>query len=70
VTSLKRSQKISSEAKAKAAADGRDFVDCRKYQRSGFHDWEECIDPKSGGFIRCRVCGYSIDCEDPDGDLG
>jgi hypothetical protein len=34
------------------------------------HDWEEFIDPRSGGFIRCKRCGAERDCEDPDGDLG
>jgi len=34
------------------------------------HDWEELIDPGSGGWMRCKKCGKSIDCEDPDGDLG
>lgn len=34
------------------------------------HDWEEFIDPNSGGFICCKNCGESRDCEDPDGDLG
>lgn len=36
----------------------------------GFHDYEEFIDPQSGGFVKCRDCGKTIDCEDPDGDLG
>ncbi len=35
-----------------------------------YHDYEEFIDPHSGGFIRCKRCGKTIDCEDPDGDLG
>ncbi len=35
-----------------------------------YHDWEEFIDPHRGGFIRCRLCGKEIDCEDPDGDIG
>ncbi len=34
------------------------------------HDYQEFIDPHSGGFIRCRKCGKEIDCEDPDEDLG
>ena len=34
------------------------------------HYFEEFIDPQSGGFVRCRVCGLEIDREDPDGDLG
>lgn len=33
------------------------------------HDWEELIDPESGGWMRCKTCGRAIDCEDPDGDL-
>jgi hypothetical protein len=37
----------------------------------GIHDWEELIDPRTGGWMRCRKCGKSVDCEDPDGeDLG
>jgi hypothetical protein len=32
------------------------------------HDWEEFIDPNSGGYMRCKKCGAVIDCEDPDGD--
>lgn len=35
----------------------------------GWHEWEEKIDPKSGGFIKCSDCGFQVDCEDPDGDL-
>jgi hypothetical protein len=31
-----------------------------------YHNYEECIDPNSGGFIRCRDCGHSIDCEGED----
>lgn len=34
------------------------------------HDWNQFIDPRSGGFIRCSKCGMERDCEDPDGDLG
>ncbi len=34
------------------------------------HDWQELIDPQSGGFIRCSKCNLTRDCEDPDGDLG
>jgi hypothetical protein len=34
----------------------------------GYHDFEELIDPRSGGFMRCRDCGKEVDCEDPDGD--
>lgn len=36
----------------------------------GYHNYEEFIDPRSGGFIRCKDCGKQVDCEDPDGDLG
>lgn len=36
----------------------------------GFHDYKEYIDPQSGGFIKCKDCGKTVDCEDPDGDLG
>ena len=36
----------------------------------GFHDYQEFIDPDSGGFVRCKDCGKEVDCEDPDGDLG
>ncbi len=35
-----------------------------------YHDWEEFVDPHSGGFVRCGKCGLTEDCEDPDGDLG
>jgi len=35
----------------------------------GWHDYEECIDPKSGGYVRCKDCGHTVDCEDPDGDI-
>ena len=34
------------------------------------HEWEEFIDPQSGGWMRCRKCGRAVDCEDPDMDLG
>ena len=34
----------------------------------GFHDWQEFIDPQSGGYHRCRDCGKVEDLEDPDGD--
>jgi hypothetical protein len=27
------------------------------------HDWEELIDPNSGGFVRCKKCGKEEDCE-------
>lgn len=27
------------------------------------HDFEEFIDPESGGFVRCRNCGHTVDCE-------
>jgi hypothetical protein len=37
---------------------------------NGYHNYEEFIDPKSGGFIRCKICGKTVDCEDPDGDMG
>jgi len=40
----------------------------REYRRQ-YHDWQEFIDPNSGGFVRCRKCGAEQDCEDPDGDL-
>lgn len=42
----------------------------RKCYDRGHHDFEEFIDPQSGGFIRCLDCGKEVDCEDPDGDLG
>lgn len=32
---------------------------------TGYHEWEAFIDPRSGGFVRCRICGISRDCEDP-----
>lgn len=38
--------------------------------RHDFHDYAEFIDPRSGGFMRCKRCGHAVDCEDPDGDLG
>jgi DNA-directed RNA polymerase subunit RPC12/RpoP len=28
------------------------------------------IDPKSGTWAKCSHCGYGIDLEDSDGDLG
>ena len=34
----------------------------------GYHNDEEFIDPRSGGFVRCLDCGRDKDCEDPDGD--
>lgn len=37
--------------------------------RRGYHDDAELIDPKGGGFVRCRDCGRELDMEDPDGDL-
>jgi hypothetical protein len=36
----------------------------------GYHEDEEFIDPRSGGFVRCKTCGRDVDIEDPDGDLG
>ena len=30
----------------------------------GYHDDEEFIDPKSGGFTRCKVCGRDVDREE------
>jgi hypothetical protein len=30
------------------------------------HDWEELIDPQSGGFMRCKRCGHAVDCEGED----
>lgn len=36
----------------------------------GYHNFEELIDPLSGWFLHCKDCGYEVDCEDPDGDLG
>lgn len=39
------------------------------YER-GHHEDEEFIDPRSGGFTRCKTCGRDVDREDPDGDLG
>lgn len=38
-------------------------------QKRGFHNDEEFIDPKLGGFVRCKDCGREVDMEDPDGDL-
>lgn len=38
-----------------------------KCKERGHHDYQEFIDPKSGGFIRCKDCGHEVDCEDPDG---
>jgi hypothetical protein len=32
----------------------------------GYHDYEELIDPESGGFIRCKDCGKEVDCEGTD----
>jgi hypothetical protein len=36
----------------------------------GYHDFQEFIDPKSGGFMRCKDCELEMDCEDPDGESG
>ena len=35
-------------------------------QDRGFHDWQEFIDPQSGGFIRCKDCKTEQDCEGCD----
>jgi hypothetical protein len=35
----------------------------------GYHDYQEFIDPKSGGFDRCKTCGHEVDREDPDRDI-
>lgn len=35
----------------------------------GIHDYQEFIDPQSGGFIQCKDCGKQVDCENPDGDV-
>jgi hypothetical protein len=32
----------------------------------GYHDDEEFIDPKSGGFTRCKVCGRDVDREESE----
>ena len=32
----------------------------------GYHDDEEFIDPKSGGFTRCKDCGRDIDREESE----
>lgn len=47
----------------------RETAETEKCRERGFHDDEEFIDPNSGGFVRCRDCGRTIDCEDPDWDL-
>ena len=36
------------------------------YER-GHHDYEEFIDPRSGGFMRCKTCGRDVDCEESEG---
>lgn len=41
-----------------------------KCWQRGSHDYQPFIDPRSGGFIRCKDCGKEVDCEDPDGDMG
>ena len=33
----------------------------------GYHDDQEFIDPKSGGFTRCKDCGLEIDREEGNG---
>lgn len=35
------------------------------YER-GYHDEEEFIDPKSGGFTRCKDCGRDVDREESE----
>lgn len=35
------------------------------YER-GHHDWEEFIDPQSGGFTRCKTCGLDVDREESE----
>jgi hypothetical protein len=35
-----------------------------------YHDYEKFIDPESGGFMRCRKCGKTVDCEDPEHEEG
>jgi hypothetical protein len=30
------------------------------------HEFEEFIDPKSGAFVRCKKCGYEVDCEEDE----
>lgn len=35
------------------------------YER-GYHDEEEFIDPKSGGFTRCKTCGRDVDREESE----
>ena len=32
----------------------------------GYHDEEEFIDPKSGGFTRCKDCGRDVDREESE----
>lgn len=32
----------------------------------GYHDEEEFIDPQSGGFTRCKTCGYEVDREESE----
>lgn len=32
----------------------------------GFHDDQEMIDPKSGGFVRCKTCGRDVDREEDE----
>jgi hypothetical protein len=36
-------------------------------QHNCHHEWEELIDPMSGGFVRCRKCGRELDCEEDEG---
>jgi len=32
----------------------------------GFHDDAEFIDPRSGGFTRCKTCGRDVDREESE----
>lgn len=52
------------------ANQAREEQRLREYRCGPYHDWQEFIDPRSGGFVRCCKCGAERDCEDPDGDLG
>lgn len=46
-----------------SAASAKDKSICRE---RGYHDFQEFIDPNSGGFERCKDCGLDVDREESE----
>jgi len=53
------------EAAAQRKPDELTKVQRICYER-GYHEDEEFIDPRSGGFVRCKICKRDMDCEGQD----